>query len=117
MRLARPIFLAVLALILATYAVDCGATMTPDQAMQCCNSMPCSSHGHDRQDCCKTMPSMSAPYVQTPSVRGPSFSPVLFASMPPTVESPDLASCTNTIAADFHAPPISNSTALRPLRI
>src|SRR5271169_5955252 len=116
MQFVKTIFLALLVVGLATFAFDCGATMTPDQAMQCCNSMPCSSHGHDGQECCKTMPSMRAPYVQTSSVRGPSFSPVL-ASMLPSVESPDLASCTNTIAADFHAPPISDSRALKPLRI
>src|SRR5664279_5121306 len=106
MRLARPIFLALLALSLTTYAFDCGAIMTPDQAMQCCNSMPCSTHGQDGQDCCKTMPSMHAPYVQTSSVSGPSFSPVLFTSVPPFVEFPDLSSATHTIAARFHSPPI-----------
>src|SRR5271167_99465 len=104
MRLGRPIFLAVLAVSLATYAFDCSATATAEQAMQCCNSMPCSSHGHDAQDCCKTMPSVHAPYVQTSSVRGPSFSPVLFVSMPPFGEFPDTASAANTIAAHCHAP-------------
>src|SRR5664279_6294280 len=113
MRLGRPIFLAVLVLSLATYALDCGATMTPEQAMHCCNSMPCSSHGHDGQDCCKTMPSMHAPFVQSSSVRGASFSPVLFAVMPQVGQSPDLAFAEIGTAADFHAPPIPNSTAFR----
>src|SRR5664279_5644705 len=117
MRLARPIFLALLALSLTTYAVDCGATMTPDQAMQCCNSMPCSSHGHDGQDCCKTMPSMHAPYVQASSVSGPCFSPDLFTLTPPSVVSPDLASATHTITAHFHSPPIPGPPGQSPLRI
>jgi hypothetical protein len=63
MRLAKPTFLAVLAVALAAYAFDCGATTTPEQAMQCCNSMPCSSHGHHGQDCCKTMVSSQSPSV------------------------------------------------------
>jgi hypothetical protein len=46
MRFAKPILLAALAVALAAYAFDCGALGTPEQAMQCCNSMPCSSHGH-----------------------------------------------------------------------
>lgn len=117
MRLVRPIFLAVLVVGLATYAVDCGATMTPDEAMQCCNSMPCSSRGQDGQDCCKTMPSMHAPYVQTSSVRGPSFSRILFASMPPSVESLDLPHATNIVAAEFHSPPIPGPLGQSPLRV
>ena len=117
MQLVRTIFLALLVVSLATYAVDCGATMTPEQAMQCCNSMPCSSHGHDGQDCCKTMPSMHSPFVPSSSVRSASFSPVLFAVMPPAGQSPDLALAEISTSADFHAPPIPNSTVLRPLRI
>ena len=80
--------------------------MTPEQAMQCCNSMPCSSHGHDGQDCCKTMPSMHSPFVPSSSVRGVSFSPVLFAVMPPAGQSPDSALAEISTSADFHAPPI-----------
>jgi hypothetical protein len=117
MRLDRPIFLALLALSLATYAVDCGATMTPDQAMQCCNSMDCSSHGHDSQDCCKTMRSMHAPFVQSSPEGGASFSPVLFAVMPSVGQCSNLAPSAIIIATDCHAPPIPNSAALRPLRI
>src|SRR4029077_20582063 len=54
MRLAKPILLAVLTLALAAYAFDCGAT-TPEQAVACCNSMACSSHGHHGPACYKTM--------------------------------------------------------------
>jgi len=46
-----------------------GAATTPEQAMQCCNSMPCSSHGHEHsQDCCKTTQAMHRPFVQPSSV-------------------------------------------------
>jgi hypothetical protein len=117
MRLVRPIFLTLLAVSLATYAFDCGASaMTPEQALQCCNSMPCSSHGHDGQDCCKTMASMHAPFMQS-SVRGASFSPLLFAVVPPSGQSPDLPPAAIIISADCHAPPVFSSFGLRPLRI
>jgi hypothetical protein len=117
MRLVRLSFLALLAVGLVTYEVDCSATMTPEQAMQCCNSMDCSSHEHHGQDCCKTMPSMHTPFVQPPSVRGVPFHPVLFAAVPPYGQSPDVATATIIIAADCHAPPILYSSAPRPLRI
>ena len=31
---------------LATYGLDCLAMTRPEQAMQCCRSMPCSPNGH-----------------------------------------------------------------------
>jgi hypothetical protein len=117
MGLAKPIFLAVLAAALSAYAFDCGAATTPEQAMQCCNSMPCSSHGHHGQDCCKTMPAMHAPFVQPSSVRGVSYSPVVFAVLPETSESLALGSSNRVIAAHCHAPPIRSAPAPIPLRI
>jgi len=55
----RPILLAVMTVAFATYAFDCLAMSTPDAAMQCCDTMHCSSHGHQRsQECCKTMPAV-----------------------------------------------------------
>ena len=45
MHLARPTLLAVLAVAVAIYAFDCGVTVKAEQAMQCCNSMPCASNG------------------------------------------------------------------------
>src|SRR5271169_6657206 len=117
MQFVKTIFLALLVVGLATFAFDCGATMTPEQAMQCCNSMPCSSHGYQGQECCKTVPSMHAPFVQPSSVRGISFSAVLVAVIPRSGESPDLASPANGISAHFHAPPVLYSPAERPLRI
>jgi hypothetical protein len=117
MRLARPIFLAVLAVALAAYAFDCGAAMTPGQAMQCCNSMPCSSHGHHAQDCCKTMPAMHAPFVQPSSVHNVSYSPVVLAVLPATGKSFVLDSPDRVVAAHCHAPPILYARAPLPLRI
>jgi thiol-disulfide isomerase/thioredoxin len=70
MNLAKPILVALLAVALAVYAFDCGAMTMPEQAMQCCNFMPCSSQGHRGQDCCKTMPAMHAPFVPIVTNRG-----------------------------------------------
>jgi len=117
MRLAKPIFLAVLAAALAAYAFDCGAATTPEQAMQCCHSMQCPSHGHHAQDCCKAMPSMHAPFAQPSSVHGVSYSPLVFAVLPATGESLALGSSNRVIAAHCHAPPIHCAPAPLPLRI
>jgi hypothetical protein len=117
MRLAKPILLAVLAVTLAAYAFDCGAATTPEQAMQCCNSMSCSSHGHHAQDCCKTMPSMHVPFVQPSSMHGVSYSPLVFAVLPATGKSHPVNSSNPVIAAHCHAPPIRYDPAPLPLRI
>ena len=116
MRLAKPILLAVLTVALAAYAFDCGAT-TPEQAMACCNSMPCSSHGHHGQDCCKTMPAMHAPFVQTSFISGISYSPAVVAVLSTLVESPGRLSSAFIIAELSHAPPLAFWQALLPLRI
>ena len=109
--------MAVVAVALAAYAFDCSAMTTPEQAMQCCNSMPCSSHGHHGQDCCKTMQAMHAPFVQPPSVHSISFANVVFAVLPASGESLVIDSSARFVAAQSHAPPIFCSWAPRPLRI
>jgi hypothetical protein len=117
MRLAKPIFLAILAVALGAYAFDCGAATTPEQAMQCCNSMHCSSHAHYAQDCCKTMPTVRAPFVQPSSMQGISYSPLVLAVLPGTAKSLPLDSPDRVIAAHCHAPPIRYTPAPLPLRI
>jgi hypothetical protein len=116
MRLAKPILLALLTVALAAYAFDCGAT-TPEQAMQCCKSMPCSSHGHEGQDCCKTMPAMHAPFVQPSFVHSVRYSPVVFAAAATFDESHRVDPSARTVAEHSHAPPIVHSPASLPLRI
>ncbi len=116
MRFARPILFGVITVALAAYAFDCWAMATPEQAMQCCNSMRCSSHGHG-QDCCKSMPTVHAPFVQSSSAHGVSFSPVVLAVMPASGESRGLDSSACSIAVHCHAPPISCSPAPVPIRI
>jgi len=117
MRSVRPIFVAMLAVALAAYALDCGAVTTPEQAIHCCNSMPCSSHGHHGQDCCKTMPTVRAPFVQPSNVHGVSYSPVVLAVLPVAGESHGVVSSSRVIAALCHAPPIRYAPTPLPLRI
>src|SRR5437660_12515590 len=114
---ARPVLLSALTVALAAYALDCSAMTTPEQAMQCCNSMRCSSHAHHGQDCCKRMPSVRSPFVQPSSVHGVSFSPTLLAVMPARGELPVLDFSARIIPAHSHAPPLFSFSASVPLRI
>src|ERR1700687_541760 len=117
MRLATPIFRVVLAVALGAYAFDCSATTTPEQAMQCCQSMHCSSPGHHGQDCGKTIPAMHGPLVPPSSGHGRSASPVVFAVAPAAGECPGLDFSARSFAAQCHAPPIFYPPASSPLRI
>jgi len=118
MRFAKPILQAVVAIALVAYAFDCFAMSTPEQAMQCCDTMPCSSHGHEHsQECCKMMPSMHAPFVQPASAQGPSLTPVFVAVLPAFNASQGLNSSAGVLTAHCHAPPISQIAASSPLRI
>src|ERR1700682_2271298 len=118
MRFAKLILLAVMAIAFATYAFDCLAMSTPDAAMQCCNTMPCSSHhqGHS-QECCKTMPSMHAPFVRPTAVHATSFSPAFVAVLEGFNALQDLDSPPNVLTAHCHAPPSLQAAAPSPLRI
>jgi len=92
MRLAKPIFLAVLAVALAAYAFDCGAATTPEQAMH-------------------------APFVQPSAVHSFSYALLVFAMLPATGDSHAVDSSNRMIAAHCHAPPILYAPAPLPLRI
>jgi hypothetical protein len=116
MRVAKPILLAAMVVALALYTFDCGAAATPEQAMQCCDSMPCASQGHHGQDCCETMPSMHAPFVQPSSGHGVSISPAVFVVVPAADERAGVDS-SRVIAAYGHAPPILYAPVALPLRI
>src|SRR5258708_10479053 len=118
MRLVKPFFLAVLGFALAAYGFDCGATMTPEEAMQCCGSMPCShSMDQDEQDCCATMPAMHAPFVQSSAGHGISAANVVFAVVPTSSELLVGDSPGHFVATHSHGPPIFHSPASLPLRI
>lgn len=116
MRLVKPIFLALLTVALAAYAFDCGAT-TPEQAMECCNSMPCSSQGHHGQDCCKIMPAMHAPFVQPSLVHGVPNLPVKVAVLQTFDGSHGLDLSARIIPEHSHAPPVVSTPTPPPLRI
>ncbi|HEV2287462.1 MAG TPA: hypothetical protein VGR81_00755 [Candidatus Acidoferrales bacterium] len=116
MRFSRAILLTAMAAALAVYSVDCNGMTTPEQAMQCCKSMPCSSHGHQGKNCCKTMEAMHAPFVLSSSLpaAGPSVAAVSFpASTASIVRQPVIGG----IAARYHSPPLAQSLSLSPLRI
>jgi hypothetical protein len=117
MRLVKPILLIAVSLAIAEYATDCGAMTTPEQAMQCCNSMPCSSQGHHGQDCCKTMPAMHAPFVQSSLVHGIPYSTVVVAVLKTSDQPHGVDSSASAIAEHSHAPPINYSSAPPPLRL
>jgi hypothetical protein len=118
MRCAKPILIALLALGLVGYALDCSAMSTPDEAMQCCNTMPCSPHGHQHgEDCCKTMPSMHAPFVQPSSVHGVSLLQMLLAVIPGVNASQRWDSSAHAVTAHCHAPPVLPAVAVSPLRV
>jgi hypothetical protein len=117
MHLVKPVFLVAFVVALAAYSFDCGAAMTPEQAMKCCDSMPCSSQGQHGQDCCNTMPSAHASFVQPTSVAHVSFVPVVFALLRTLVDARDGDCSDRVIAAFAHDPPLSLVFASVPLRI
>jgi len=109
----------VVALALVAYGLDCPATSTADEAMQCCDTMSCSPDGHEHsEDCCKTMQVTHSPFVQTNSLHSAPVSFVLFAILPVVSNSHNLDFSTHSIlTAHSHAPPISQSAVEAPLRI
>jgi len=117
MWLVRRVQIAALIVALATYALDCVGMTTPEQAMQCCNSMRCPSHGHHGQDCCKTMPAMHAAIGQPTAVHSLSCPPVLHGAVQPLPGCESIEASAGLIADHSHDPPSSPSPALLPLRI
>jgi hypothetical protein len=119
MTFARSALMVVVAVALAAYGFDCPVTTTSDEAMQCCDTMACASHGHEHsEDCCKTMPSSHSPFVQTNSSHTAHVSFVLFAVLPVVSNSQGLDFSAHTLlTAHSHAPPISQSAVNAPLRI
>ncbi|HLY98439.1 MAG TPA: hypothetical protein VKT33_05170 [Candidatus Angelobacter sp.] len=120
MRKARPILVALIAVVLAVYASDCSAMASPEQAMQCCQSMgmECASHGLSAMDCCSSMQSAQAPFVMSAAPSHDSFATLLvFAVLPAENLSAELNSSGELLTAQSHAPPIFNLSAPLPLRI
>jgi hypothetical protein len=121
MRKARPIVVALIAMILAAYASDCSAMASPEQAMQCCQSMgmECASHGLSAMDCCSSMQSAQSPFVMpaAPS-HDSSMTLLVFAVLPAAENQPaELSLSGELLTAQSHAPPIFSLSAPLPLRI
>ena len=113
----RQIVIVALAVVLMAYAFDCSAMMTPQHALECCQSMGCSSQGQASENCCKTMPAMHAPFVQpssTASITSHAAQPAVLAVTPYFVR---LDSSRARISAIKQAPPGNNVSDLTPLRI
>jgi len=104
-----------LVLALAGYTIDCVAE-TPQQAMQCCKTMQCSSNGHHDIDCCKTMPGVRAALGQPSCVQGHAFDHTALAVVALNISSSFDSSRTGVIAHS-HAPPIYSSPPISALRI
>lgn len=117
MRFAKPILVALLGIAFSAYGFDCSPMTSPDQAMECCDSMNC-SHGMHGEDCCRTAPSVHAPFVQPASVDGVALAPLALMlpavhSLPLDFDHPD-----GWEILRFHDPPlIFDSTAPLQLRI
>ena len=118
MSLLRLILVAVVALALAGYAVDCAPMAAADDAMQCCETMPCDSHSAEHsQDCCETMQSMHAPFLQTPSMHGASFSAVAVSMLPVSPDNCAIDSSAHVTASHRASPSPPDSVDSLPLRI
>jgi hypothetical protein len=119
MRVARPIFLMSLVAALTVYTFDCFRASTPDEAMECCDRMPCPEHSHDgSQDCCQTMQSLHVPFMQPHSVDHTSHALMFHAMLPGTDAFKSLDSSAHIpLIANSHAPPAVPTSAATPLRI
>ena len=117
MRFAKTVAVVIAVVALAAYGFDCLAMTTPEQAMRCCNSMPCAPNGHHGQDCCKTMPSVQAAFLQ--SSLGHIVSSADFGAV--IIPGADKTSDGNTAIANAasvgHPPPIAYPQASPPIRI
>jgi hypothetical protein len=117
MAVVKKILLVIAVAALPSYGLDCMAMATPAQVMQCCNSMPCAPNGHHGQDCCKTMPSVNAPFLRTPHTWVASIVHVLGALTSELEEVPVALGESASVPALGHAPPVRYSPASLPIRI
>ena len=117
MRFARPILIAVLGFAFAAYGFDCSPIMSPDQAMECCESMNC-SHGMHGEDCCQTGTSVHAPFVQPASMHSVAFTPLALVVQPASIHGSSGDHPVGGVALRFHDPPLFfDSSAPLQLRI
>jgi hypothetical protein len=115
MKLLRQYVVAMLMLAMAAYSIDCLAE-SPQQAMQCCRAMRCSSSSHIGKNCCQTMPAIRATLGQPFSVHAASSRNVL-ALVAETGKTSILSSFTGSAIEYAHAPPLASSPPPLALRI
>jgi hypothetical protein len=117
MRIAKTVLLVVSIVALAAHGFDCSAMTASEQAMQCCNTMPCEPNGHHGQDCCKTMLSAYPPFVQPPTQH--LFSLGHVATMPSSgfVSNLSMSFQGITVVAYILVPPHEYSPGTPPIRI
>lgn len=113
----KSLVMVALLVALAAYALDCGALTTPEQAMQCCGSMPCAPQGHNGQDCCKSMPSMHGPFVQPSSVHSATHPLAVVATLAASDAVLPALAVSETFSTSSHAPPFISPPTFSPLRI
>jgi hypothetical protein len=117
MHFARPILIVVLGFVFAAYGFDCSPIMSPDQAMECCDSMNC-SHGMHGEDCCQTGTSIHVPFVQPASMHSVAFAPLDFVVQPASILISSIDHMDERAALRVHDPPlIFHSIAPLQLRI
>jgi hypothetical protein len=105
MRFAKPILVAVLSFAFAAYGFDCSPMMSPDKAMECCDSMNC-SHGMHGEDCCQTAPSTHAPFVQPASIHSIAFPLLALAVLPVSIHLGAIDHPDGRSALRLHDPPL-----------
>jgi len=119
MGLVRLSLMVTIVAALAAYAIDCSGMSGSDEAMQCCETMPCASQGPGHsQDCCKSMPSGQAPFMQ--AQRALEFSPSLtFVGVPPGAIGVETTTALGRVVLDSgeHGPPLFEPENRAPLRI
>ena len=110
--------MTLLGIALVAYALDCSAMVTPQHAVECCQSMGCSSQGHTSEDCCKTMPAMHAPFVQpsssASSIASPAVRPAVLPVAPHVIRP---YSSAVLASSNEQASPGNSPSDLTPLRI
>jgi hypothetical protein len=113
----KAILLAAIALTVVVYPIDCLSAVSPEQAKQCCKTMPCPTDGH-AQNCCQTMPTAHLPFVPTPSLHKATAPLHALAVLAAYAASPAVGFAFRVAAAHSHAPPILSATSVAsPLRI
>jgi len=116
MVVGKGILSALLAFALSLYAFECVGVTTREQAMRCCKMMPCHSHGHHGQECCKAMTAMHPVIGQPSSMAAVSCAPLVLGIADSFVVPSVSGLWGHLIFEDCHAPPVSHPAYI-PLRI